>query len=248
MKKSMIFTCCIYIFLLLCCTSAYADVYKHISDDGTVSFTDTPMNKNDITIFKDPPKINKINKKNKTAAVQYKKQLPLNKKETKPDQSQYSSLPINGRITSIEGLRIDPFNGKLEHHNGVDIAAPTGTPVKPVAPGRVIFSGVKSGYGNCVIIDHLDGCQTVYGHHSKNLVSVGDMVDTSTIIALTGSTGRSTGPHLHFEAWRNGENITNSFLPASYQSKGEIHSASVHQERPIKRVLQSDGTLLFTNL
>ncbi|NJD91745.1 MAG: M23 family metallopeptidase, partial [Geobacter sp.] len=153
-------------------------------------------------------------------------------------------LPIDGVITSTTGFRNDPFNGRLTHHNGLDIAAPTGTPVKPVAPGTVIFSGWKKGYGNTVILEHDDGMVTVYAHHSRNSVSEGERVDLGSVIAATGSTGRSTGPHLHFEAWRNGTNITSDFMPGSSSDT----PATASSRAPIRRFLQSDGTLLFTNL
>jgi murein DD-endopeptidase MepM/ murein hydrolase activator NlpD len=132
----------------------------------------------------------------------------------------------------------------LRHHKGMDIAAPSGTPVKAVAPGTVIFSGWRNGYGNTVIIEHTDGMTTVYAHHERNLVTEGASVDQLTAIALSGSTGRSTGPHLHFEAWRSGENITPSFMPPGYPR----HQPNVIASAPVRRYLQEDGTILFTNL
>jgi len=117
------------------------------------------------------------------------------------------SLPVTGRLTSAFGLRIDPIDGKLRHHNGVDIALAEGTEIKPVLAGRVIYSGKTSGYGNCVIIEHENRIQTVYAHNSKNLVNAGDTVTENTVIALSGSTGRTTGPHLHFEVRVNGEPV-----------------------------------------
>lgn len=114
------------------------------------------------------------------------------------------SLPVKGQITSRFGLRIDPIDGKLRHHNGIDIAVPKGTKVNPVLPGKVIYSGYSNGYGNCVIIEHEGGIQTVYAHNSKNLVKVGDIVSKDDVIALSGATGRTTGPHLHFEVRKQG--------------------------------------------
>lgn len=114
------------------------------------------------------------------------------------------SLPVKGQITSRFGLRIDPIDGKLRHHNGIDIAVPKGTKVNPVLPGKVIYSGYSNGYGNCVIIEHEGGIQTVYAHNSKNLVKVGDIVSKDEVIALSGATGRTTGPHLHFEVRKQG--------------------------------------------
>lgn len=113
-------------------------------------------------------------------------------------------LPVAGKVTSRYGLRYDPIDGKLRHHNGIDIAMPEGTPVASAAPGRVVFSGIASGYGNCVIIEHENGLTSLYAHNSVNLVRTGDVVDKNRVIALSGSTGRSTGPHLHFEVRKDG--------------------------------------------
>jgi len=106
--------------------------------------------------------------------------------------------PSRGRITSRFGYRW----GRM--HEGVDIAAPTGTPIYAAASGKVIYAGWKSGYGKCVILKHGDGYHTVYGHASKIYVSIGEYVDRGQKIAAVGSTGRSTGPHLHFEVRKNG--------------------------------------------
>jgi murein DD-endopeptidase MepM/ murein hydrolase activator NlpD len=143
-------------------------------------------------------------------------------------------------------MRHDPFDGRLKHHNGLDIAARTGTPVKPVAPGTVIFSGWKNGYGNTVILEHDNGMVTVYAHHASNSVTEGATVDTSSVIAHSGSTGRSTGPHLHFEAWQGGANITAGFMPQGYANQDQRSKKA--PDTPIRRYLQEDGTILFTNL
>lgn len=113
-------------------------------------------------------------------------------------------LPVSGTISSRYGLRRDPINGGLRQHNGVDIAVPEGTPVRPAAPGKVVFSGYSEGYGNCVIVEHDGGVTSVYGHNSANMVKEGDIVDKTSVIALSGSTGRSTGPHVHFEVRKKG--------------------------------------------
>ncbi|GAB6183175.1 M23 family metallopeptidase [Thermodesulfovibrio hydrogeniphilus] len=117
------------------------------------------------------------------------------------------SLPVPGRLTSSFGMRLDPIDGKRRHHNGIDIAVAEGTPIKAVMSGKVIYSGYTKGYGNCVIVEHENGIQTVYAHNSKNLVKVGDRVDANTVIALSGSTGRTTGPHLHFEVRKDGKPV-----------------------------------------
>lgn len=116
-------------------------------------------------------------------------------------------LPVDGRITSGFGLRRDPINGELRSHGGIDIAVPEGTDIRAAAPGRVVFSGFSRGYGNTVIIEHENGLSTLYAHNLSNLVKVGDIVNQNSIIALSGSTGRSTGPHLHFEVRKGGTPI-----------------------------------------
>jgi murein DD-endopeptidase MepM/ murein hydrolase activator NlpD len=109
------------------------------------------------------------------------------------------------RISSAFGERTDPFTGKSRFHHGLDIAAESGTPVYPASPGKVIFSGKKGGYGNMVEVLHDDGLVTRYGHNSENIVKEGDIVSPSQAIAYVGSTGRSTGPHLHFEVLKGGK-------------------------------------------
>ncbi len=110
--------------------------------------------------------------------------------------------PVAGRLTSPFGVR---WSGLLPGlHRGVDIAVPEGTEVRTMSPGRVIFSGTMSGYGNVIWIDHGGDVLTVYGHLSQNRVQTGDVVEGHAVIALSGSTGDATGPHLHFEIWRWG--------------------------------------------
>jgi murein DD-endopeptidase MepM/ murein hydrolase activator NlpD len=122
------------------------------------------------------------------------------------DPTEYR-LPVEGRITSRFGLRRHPILKRCLAHQGVDIAAPHGTEVHALRKGRVVFSGWQAGYGNTVIIDHGDGVTSKYAHNSENLVKAGDEVDGSTVIARVGSTGKSTGPHLHLEVIENGERV-----------------------------------------
>lgn len=109
--------------------------------------------------------------------------------------------PVDGGfITSGVGYRLDPFgSGRMVYHNGYDIAVPLGTPVYPTQDGTVYFAGPYKGYGNLVAVDHKNGYVTFYGHNSEVKVTVGQKVDTTTVLALAGSTGRSTGPHVHYE-------------------------------------------------
>jgi murein DD-endopeptidase MepM/ murein hydrolase activator NlpD len=108
-------------------------------------------------------------------------------------------LPVDGVVTSRQGWRQDPINGEKRYHAGTDIAAPEGTPVRAVAEGRVIESGSKGGYGNTVVIEATDGRKMLYAHNNQNFVRVGDWVSRGDAIAEVGSTGRATGPHVHFE-------------------------------------------------
>lgn len=110
------------------------------------------------------------------------------------------------RITSRFGWRRDPFNRSVvRHHDGTDIAAPYGTPIRATALGRVVDSRYQGAYGHVVRIDHGDGFKTVYAHLSERLCEVGDRVERGDVIGKLGSSGRSTGPHLHYEVHENGE-------------------------------------------
>jgi murein DD-endopeptidase MepM/ murein hydrolase activator NlpD len=95
----------------------------------------------------------------------------------------------------------------MKHHNGMDIPAPEGTEVHSVGTGTVLFSGEQRGYGNVVVIDHNDGYLAKYAHNKTNLVQQGQEVEAGSVIAEVGSTGRSTGPHVHFEVRCKGEPV-----------------------------------------
>jgi murein DD-endopeptidase MepM/ murein hydrolase activator NlpD len=112
---------------------------------------------------------------------------------------------IGGWISSHFGYRSDPFTGRGAFHAGVDFAAEPGTRVISTGPGVVSFSGYKSGYGNVVEVTHPTGYLTRYGHNARNLVREGEAVHKNQEIAVIGSTGRSTGTHVHFEVERDGK-------------------------------------------
>ena len=117
-------------------------------------------------------------------------------------------------VTSEFGYRRDPFTGETKGHSGMDLAVPTGTSVRAALPGTVTVSQYSSSYGYYVMIDHGNGLSTLYAHNSKLLVKVGQTVNAGDIVSLSGSTGRSTGPHLHFEVRINGERTNpRSYLP-----------------------------------
>ena len=115
-----------------------------------------------------------------------------------------SIWPTRGWVTSGFGFRKSPFTGLREKHEGWDIAARNGAPVRTTADGVVVVEGREYGYGNLVEIDHGYGLVTRYGHNSKHLVKVGDRVKRGQVVVLVGNTGRSTGPHLHYEVLLNG--------------------------------------------
>lgn len=112
-----------------------------------------------------------------------------------------------GWLTSGFGKRIDPFNGRAAWHNGVDYTSQEGTDIRAVASGIVMWSGDRTGFGNMVEIDHGDGFVTRYAHNKNNDVAVGDVVSKGQIIAQMGSTGRSTGNHVHFEVLKQGKAV-----------------------------------------
>ena len=108
--------------------------------------------------------------------------------------------------------RIDPISGERAWHDGADFAGREGSDILAVASGVVSWSGYRSGYGTMVEVSHGDGLSTRYAHNQQNLVDVGDLVRRGDVIALMGSSGRSTGPHVHFEVFKNGRAVD----PASY--------------------------------
>jgi murein DD-endopeptidase MepM/ murein hydrolase activator NlpD len=119
-----------------------------------------------------------------------------------------SGRPVReGYISSYFGERIDPFNGEDAFHKGVDFASDAGADVLAVASGIVTFAGPREGYGNLVEINHGNGYLTRYAHNEQVLVSVGEEVERGQALAIVGSTGHSTGPHVHFEVLREGRQI-----------------------------------------
>lgn len=113
----------------------------------------------------------------------------------------------SGWLSSPYGYRSDPFTGKRTWHQGIDFAGSAGDEVIAVASGVVSWSGERTGYGTMVEVAHGDGLVTRYGHNSENLVEVGDLVRQGDSIALMGNSGRSTGPHVHFEVFKHGRAV-----------------------------------------
>lgn len=123
--------------------------------------------------------------------------------ETSPE-----GRPIKrGWISSFFGMRTNPFTGKSEMHKGMDFAGKMGSKVYAVAGGVVTWSGPRYGYGNLVEVSHGNGYVTRYGHNASNLLNVGEAVKKGQVVSLMGSTGRSTGPHVHFEVLKHGKRV-----------------------------------------
>lgn len=136
-------------------------------------------------------------------------------------------LPVDGPVTSEVGWRVDPFgSGAIGFHRGIDIAVAEGTRVRATRAGIVIFAGKEGGYGNTVIVEHDGGVRTLYGHNKTLSVQKGQQVEAGEVIALSGNSGRSTGPHVHYEIVPQGpldETLT--------MAPGKVHVHTALQER-----------------
>ncbi len=115
--------------------------------------------------------------------------------------------PAGGRLSSGYGMREHPRYGVRKFHTGVDISLGLGTPLHATADGVVSFADRSAGNGNIVVLEHGSGFSTVYAHNTKNLVHPGQTVKRGDIVAYSGSTGVSTGPHVHYEVWKNGRSV-----------------------------------------
>jgi murein DD-endopeptidase MepM/ murein hydrolase activator NlpD len=113
-------------------------------------------------------------------------------------------LPVRGWLAARHGYRASPFTGAREFHEGIDIAAAVGTPIRATAAGTVRFVGVLGSYGNVVVVDHGGGVRTLYAHNSGHRVRLGQRVQRGDVIAAVGATGRTTGPHVHYEVQVHG--------------------------------------------
>ncbi len=145
--------------------------------------------------------------------------------------------PVQGSISSEFGWRTHPIHGDRRFHQGLDVAAEQGTPIACSLPGRVVTSEFQEGYGNLVVVDHGRGISTLYAHNRKNLVRTGDWVQAGDPVAQVGSTGMSTGPHLHFEVRRHGRALNPArFLgtgPGKNMAETDLEHLSQSPVRPI---------------
>ncbi len=119
-------------------------------------------------------------------------------------ESRPALRPVRGILTSPFGVRLSPFTDTQVFHEGLDIEVSTGTPVRAAAGGRVVRSGYEALYGNLLMVDHGNGFRTLYAHLAERLVRAGDLVQKGDVIGTVGDTGRTTGPHLHYEVRVNG--------------------------------------------
>jgi murein DD-endopeptidase MepM/ murein hydrolase activator NlpD len=247
--------------LLFCLIStlASADIYRFVTIDGVETFTDAPSDKSATIVIKDhngtATKKRGTAKKQKThdisldEIVQKAVTASLNPPEADQTNVELHLPPVGGTITSRVGMRVDPVDGTWRLHNGIDIAIATGTPVRPVAAGVVVYSGSRSGYGNTVVVEHDNGIISLYAHNSRLQVSTGQQVTQESTLALSGSTGRSTGPHLHFEAWQAGTNVTMAFLAGSGVTLPKTTLVANNQRaQRFRSETLSDGSILFTNI
>ena len=134
-----------------------------------------------------------------------------------------SAWPVGGQVTSYFGMRASPVSGRWKMHPGLDISAPAGTAVEAAASGHVTFAGYRSGYGKTIVVDHGDGLKTLYAHLSRIHVGRGELVEQHEVIGAVGSTGRTTGPHLHYEVRFRGRPVD----PMCYAGAPEAPSRRV---------------------
>jgi murein DD-endopeptidase MepM/ murein hydrolase activator NlpD len=127
------------------------------------------------------------------------------------------SMPLDSDTSSAFGWRADPFRGRRKFHNGVDLRAAYGTEVPTAAPGKVTFAGERGAYGLLVVVEHPNGVETRYAHLSSTAVQPGDSVAAGQTIGRVGSTGRSTGPHLHFEVLLDGKRVNPEQIASARQ-------------------------------
>jgi murein DD-endopeptidase MepM/ murein hydrolase activator NlpD len=143
------------------------------------------------------------------------------------DGAQAMRMPVNGRLTSGFGERFHPILGYERFHAGLDLAAPAGTPIVAAADGKVVSAGWAGGYGRMVAVVHSGGIETKYGHMSRIAAYVGEAVHRGDVIGYVGSSGLSTGPHLHFEVMKNGRPVNPQSVKAIAGGPGQLQGAKL---------------------
>jgi len=159
-----------------------------------------------------------------------------------------NSLPVaNGVVTSGVGWRVDPFgSGKLSFHRGIDIVVPVGTAVRATRPGLILFAGERSGYGATVIVEHGNGDRTLYGHNSLVRVTPGELVEAGTVLAFSGNSGRSTGPHVHFEQIASGRPIIEEELEREQAAGAQLAAGNKQRYLLEQKMEDSVNSILRT--
>lgn len=160
-------------------------------------------------------------------------------------------LPVQGVVTSGVGWRVDPFgSGKVAFHRGIDIAVPVGTPVRATRKGWVIFAGERRGYGATVIVEHDNGDRTLYGHNASVKVKAGEQVEAGAILSYSGNTGRSTGPHVHYELLASGRPLVEEVAALELAEKKPVPSGNQRLllEQKMEESLESLLTTIRSDL
>ena len=192
------------IYNLLSSNAEYSILYM---PDGSVGgpYIEVKPTANHITAATLESVFNNLEERITAETLEYETLISQAKKIKPFLDAKPSVWPVYGRVTSEMSTRPNPFgSGGMESHSGIDIAVPTGTYVRATGNGLITHSGWRDGYGNLVIINHGYGYTTYYGHNSSLLCKAGDKVSRGDIIAKSGSTGRSTGPHVHYEVRLDG--------------------------------------------
>lgn len=177
------------------------------SRDETLALEYLPLRRHDVMVRKMNTFLKQLSGDIRLEEVRQQELLHTLRASREALASVPSIWPIEGFITSRFGGRADPFTGRNEQHKGIDISARTGTPIYAPGKGTVIFSGVENGYGHTVLVQHGGGITTRYAHMSRRAVTEGQTVQRGDVIGYVGSTGRSSGPHLHYEVRLNGVNV-----------------------------------------
>ncbi len=156
------------------------------------------------------PSLFKLISRDDVRLVFFKESTPVVVNDSLEKLHAYSTIfarPLKGHFTSLFGDRVDPYYHDTAFHTGIDIHGRMGTPLRAARAGMVMFTGWRDGYGKTVILQHHEGYSTLYAHMADITVATGQWIEKMGIIGTTGSTGRSTGPHLHFEIRRHGDPI-----------------------------------------
>ncbi|SKC63941.1 M23 family metallopeptidase [Maledivibacter halophilus] len=181
---------------------------KHVASRSLTGIHNISVNDlYDFTDLTDSNSINAITNLIESEKQEYNILIGEVEKQLKYLESKPNKWPVIGKIASKFGYRRHPISNRIDFHKGLDIANNSGTNIVAAGKGVVTYSGWNGGYGKMVIIAHGYGYKSVYAHNSSNLVKVGDKVEKGQVIAKIGSTGNSTGPHVHFEIRYNGKQI-----------------------------------------